>query len=291
MMKTALSIIQAARRRMSLSAPTTLVSVTDPDELQMIQLFYAVCEELRQARCWPQLKRYHSFATVDTVASYALPQDFYAPLLKTHHNESEDNRLLGPASDALYRNMTVLGDSSINYTYRIWGRDENTASSGGQMELLPTPSSVKTISFEYISRSFLLPKNWAAATAYTVGTYVNANGNIYLCDTDGTSHAATAPSGRTQNIDDGTTRWDYVAAAYETILADTDLCVFDDDLVKLGLRAKWIEEKGGDYTAAKDEFQTRLDQAVARYRGSYVGSMGQRRGGPLYTVPNRTWSI
>jgi hypothetical protein len=290
MMKTALSIIQSARRRMNLTAPTTLISVTDPDELQMIEIFYAVCEELRQARCWAQLKRYYSFATVDTIRTYQLPPDFYAPLLKTQHNESDDVRLLGPVSDAIYRNMTVMGDSSINYTYRIFGRDENTASAGGQIELLPTPSAAQTVSFEYLTRSYLLPKDWAATTGYTSGTYVNANGNIYLCDTDGTS-GATAPTGLTANITDGTTQWDYVSAAYETIVADTDLCVFDDDLVRLGIRAKWIEDKGGDYAQAKFEFESRIDQAVARYKGSYIGTQAKKSLSPKYTVQYKTWSI
>jgi len=54
---------------------------------------------------------------------------------------------------------------------------------------------------------------WAISTAYTIGQYRRANGNLYLCDTNGTSAGSgTGPSGTGTNIADGTTQWDYVSA-------------------------------------------------------------------------------
>ena len=70
-----------------------------------------------------------------------------------------------------------------------------------------------------------------------------------------------------------------------------DLVVFDDDLVKLGLRAKWIEEKGGDYSGAKAEFDGKVDRALARYKGSHIGTFGTIRGGPNYVTQYKGWSI
>lgn len=348
MMKTALSIIQSVRYRMNLSAPTTLISVTDPDELQMIHLLYAVCEELRQARCWPQLKRSHSFTTSASRTKYYLPADFYAPLLETHWNQTEDDRLIGPASDSGFTHYLYSGESSTEkFTWRVFGRDQNSAGGGGQFEINPTPSPAlwvtataysvgdqvtssggniyicstaitesdteptgtttaadddgvwtyvsawagDTLSFEYITRSFLLPQNWAASTSYGASAYVNCNGNIYQKPTGTATSGTTAPSGTTTSSD-GTITWTYISAAYETVLADTDLVVFDDDLVKLGLRAKWIEEKGGDYQAAADEFAAKIDAAVARYRGPYVGSMAGCEAKRSYSVtPRRGWSL
>lgn len=55
---------------------------------------------------------------------------------------------------------------------------------------------------------------WVASTAYVIGNQVIANGNIYTCDTNGTSAGSgTGPSGTGNNIADGTTQWDYVSAA------------------------------------------------------------------------------
>lgn len=291
MMQTALSIIQSVRRRQVLGVPTALVGTTDPDELQLIELLYAVCEELRQARCWIQQKRTHSFDTVSGQQSYQLPQDFYSALLGTQWNVDEVNPLIGPASDAEFAYRVYGQDSSTyNFTYSLFGPDQNPNSANGQFRLNPTPSSAITLSFYYLSRNLFLPKHWLPSTAYTSGTYVNANGNIYLCDTNGTS-GTTAPTGQTNNIADGTTQWDYVATPYETLVADTDLCLFDADLVKLGLRAKWNEEHGGEYEAAQYEYETKISQAVARMRGSNIGSLIRRANNPRYRVPSRSWSI
>jgi hypothetical protein len=56
---------------------------------------------------------------------------------------------------------------------------------------------------------------WANATAYQVGDRVVNGGNVYVCDTAGTSAVApaTGPSGTGANIVDGSTRWDYVSAS------------------------------------------------------------------------------
>ena len=293
MMKTALSIVQSVRKRLNLPAITALVGATDPDELQMIELLYAVCEELRQARCWTQLKRSYSFVTVATQATYQLPADFYSPLLNTHWNGSEDEGLIGPVMDGDYMYLLESGTSSTqNYTYRIFGRDENAASNSGQFYVNPTPSAVQTLKFEYLSRSFLLPRNWAASTSFTAASYCNASGNIYIKASAGTeTSGATVPSHTTGTVTDGTITWTYVGTAYEAIIADTDLVVFDDDLVKLGLRAKWLEESGGEYADAKAEFEAKIDRAVSRYRGSYVGAFGGGRAAPRYRTQPRSWSI
>jgi hypothetical protein len=291
MMKTALSIINSVRYRMNLSALATLVTPTDPDELQMIHLLYAVCEELRQSRCWPQLKRYYTFETVDTVKSYQLPLDFYSSLLQTHWNEEESMPLISSVSDGEFAAYLHSGSpASTNYTWRPFGRDENPASSVGQFVVNPTPSAAQTLSFEYLTRSFLLPRNWVAGATFAAGSYCNASGNIYYTAAGGVA-GATVPSHSTGSVSDGTVLWAYNTAPYELVLADTDLVVFDDDLVKLGLRAKWIEEKGGDYSSAKAEFDGKVDRALCRYKGSHIGTFGAIAGGPSYTTQYKGWVI
>ena len=292
MMKTALFVLQQVRKRLNLSALTSIESAGDPDELQQIEILQAVSEELRQYACWPQQKRYYTFDTVSGVSSYQLPADFYTPLNSTHYNQDDSFPLIGPLSDGEFSNILYGNEgNSRNFSYRIFGADQNSASAGGQFKVDPAPDSAVTLSFEYISRHLFLPKNWIASTAYTSGVYVNANGNIYLCDTNGTSSSTTAPTGTTANITDGTTQWDYVSAPYELALTDTDLCIFDYDLLKLGVRAKWIEEKGGDYAAAKYEYETKRDQAIARIKGAVRGSFAKSSPFQRYRVQYRNWSL
>jgi hypothetical protein len=291
MMTTVLAIIQAMRKRLNLSVPTSIYGSTDPDEMQMLELVISTCEELRQARVFSQQKRTYTFTTTASRSKYQLPADFYSPILATGWNQSEDIMLVGPVSDA-QMNAQLYGTqaSTINYSYRVFGFDENTATGGGQFELSPTPSETQTLSFDYITRHLFLPKHWAASTAYTTNTKVNVSGQIYNCTTSGTS-GTTAPSTTGTGITDGTAVWSSTDTPYETIAVDTDLCIFDYDLVKLGLRAKWIEEKGGVYQDAKMEFEKKISQAVARYKGSYIGDSARMPIGPNYRVPYRNWSI
>jgi hypothetical protein len=246
MMKTALSIVQSVCRRINHPVPTTLVSVTDPDELQMLELLYAVCEELRQARCWTQLKRKHTFTTVDDQATYPLPADFYAPILGTHWNTDEDSMFVGPESDSQFAGKIYGTETATrNFSYRIFGGAENPATTtSGQMELSPTPSSEIDCAYEYITRTFILPNTYAFPTT-----------------------------------------------PQEAVAADTDLVVFDDDLVKLGLRAKVLEDRGGDYAGPAAEFKAKINQAVNRYKGSYVGSFSRRRSRSNIVIPYKGWDI
>jgi len=291
MMKTALGIVQSYRRRVNLDVPSALAVNTDPDELQLREVLYAVCEELRQEKVWPQQKKVYEFDTVDTVGSYQMPKDFYAPLARTQFNTDENNLLIGPVSDS-DMSMITYGrcPNSRNFTYTIFGPDENPSSAGGQFYVTPTPSSVVSLTYKYISRNLFIPQNWVSGTAYTTASYVNANGNIYKCATNIAS-ATTIPSGTGTGIVDGAGTWDYYDEPYEAILADTDLCLFDDDLVKLGLRAKLREDKGADFEAAEREFRSKITQAAARYKGSHFGSFGTNQIGPRYWVPYGNWSI
>jgi len=70
-------------------------------------------------------------------------------------------------------------------------------------------------------------KPWTASTAFEVGDLVRGIGlqssNIYKCDVAGTSAASGGPTGTTQNITDGTARWDFVKAGNSLAFAATYL--------------------------------------------------------------------
>lgn len=297
-MQSALSIVQSVRKRINSPVPTSLFGSSDPDELQLLELLYSVCEELRQAKCWTVQKKLHEFDTEADRSQYPLPPDYYAPLTGTFYNQDTNEPFSGPSSDAAFA-LFVEGDSPAlrEFTWRPFGPNESLAANTaqGQFEVNPVPSSAVNCRFEYLSRNLFQPPFWTISTAYSSGDVVSSNGRIYTCDTNGTSSSdpADAPSGTDDNQADGTTQWDHRAAAYETILADTDLCIFDADLVKLGLRAKLYEEQGGAYQEAMAEFKAKIDAAQARFKGSYVGRMfGRGRGRrPIYHIPDRSWSI
>lgn len=291
-MGTALDCVKSFLYRENIPVPAgiSFESPTDPATLQLLHLLYAVCEELRQVKVWPVQKRKYSFDLEASRTQYPLPQDFYAPLLMTHYDQDDTELLDGPLSDhEMGYRLYGLSRGYAQKGYRIFGPDFNPNTGKGQFEIDPSDSAGgRTISFEYISRNLFLPKHWAPSTAYTSGMYVNVSGNIYLCDTNGTS-STTPPSTQAANITDGTTRWDYVSAAYEAIVDDNDINLFDDDLVKLGLRAKYFEGKGEVYEVAQAEFNRKIEQAKARHMGSYIGSLVGRERRPRFSLPAGGW--
>ena len=293
MMKTFLSIVQHSLRRINKPAPSSLFGTTDQGNLQLIHLMYSVLEDLRQKRVFPQQKRTYSFATVSGVSSYQLPLDYYSLLPGTQWNQDEDLPLTGPVSDALFTIYTQgNAASTINFTGRIFGPDENPNSDGGQFELSPTPSSAVSLYFEYITRNTLMPKNWAASTAFAAGAYCNSNGNIYQTTAGGTS-GSTAPTGTgTGNVSDGgITDWVFFRGPYETLLADTDLVVFDYDLVSLGLLAKYTQAHGGDWQPYAAEYESKVEKGASRYYGIRIGSFSRKRNLRRYRVPTTGWSF
>ena len=288
MKKTALEIIQKFCKRANIPAPTTLVSVTDPATLQLIELLVATCEELRQAKCWPQQKRTHTFATVDSQSTYALPADFYAVSPFTEYDRANSLQIPSITDDVATHLLYKVQLASGTYSWRLFGFDENPASTGGQFQIIPTPSSVGNITFEYLSRNLFIPTNWAASTVFSAATYCNCNGNIYYTSAGGTT-GATAPSHTTGSESDGAVTWTYTDTPIETPATDTDLCIFDYDLVKLGLRAKFYEENGGAYEQPKFEFESKITRAMTRMGPTISGDFGKRATLPRYTIPDGGW--
>lgn len=289
-MRTVLEIAQAYCYRSNLPAPSALFTSTDPSELQLLHLIYEVCEELREKAGWAQTKKVHTFDLETSKTFYQLPKDFYAPVLDTQWQTDTQRRMVGPVSDGAFTRLKYRSIQPGDLTYRIWGPDMNPNSSGGQFEVRPVPvASGDSMAFEYYSRNLFLPKHWVASTAYTSGVYVNNNGYNYLCDTNGTS-STTGPSGTDANITDGSTRWDYYGDAYETIKADTDLCMYDDNLVILGLKYKWKDAKGEDFTQAQADFYKGIEIARGRLSAPVIGSFaGDGEPDIRYSVPETDW--
>lgn len=79
--------------------------------------------------------------------------------------------------------------------------------------------------------------------------------------------------------------------AYETVGADTYLCLFDHDLVSIGLEAEFIKRNRGDWEPYEQEFQSRIDAAVGRVMPPIIGSFDNPSSGPSYNVKDGSWSL
>lgn len=397
-MATALSLIQSACYEANITnVPTTLLSLTDPAQLQLLNLFYATGRELRQARWWPQLKKPFTVNLVAGRSQYQLPQDYFAALPETHWDQQNKWEMLGPMSDRnwdyrLYGYITIENRKA----FRVFGPDMNPNSDRGQFYVNPTPDSVingTPLTFEYITKSWLAPPNWAPSTSYAQNAFVNSDGNIYkkltagsqssgtlppnmaygqgqdggvfwtaitvnawtittyyapgdyvtnggnlyVCITGGLSAGAGGPSGTAQSITDNTVTWQYCAVSswvgeqsqifgtfilvagqyykcttpgvqgnntqitgktaptwtptttvdnavtwtywapsYETVVTDSDLCLFDEEIMIAGLKWRFLRARGLVYQDVQTEYQLAVDTAMARWNpGRRISLAGQ----------------
>jgi hypothetical protein len=291
--KTALDVVKDVAYGLGVPAPTSLITTPDSVALQWRSLLEDVAEDLRDTRAFIQQKRSYSFDTEDGRSSYPLPADFWAAIFDTQWDQTNSWQLTGPLSDANYDfrlYAQVFFDN--REAFRIFGPDAGPYTSGGQFQINPAGTATTyTLSFDYLSRNLFIPKYWLPSTAYTSGTYVSCNGNIYYCNTNGTS-STTPISGTSASITDGTTNWSYNQYPYEEVRADADLMLFDDDLMKAGLKAFWLDAKGQpNADKALASYEKSKDAVIARFKGSYRTSLATPQMQISANIPEGSWSV
>lgn len=262
-----LELVQAACYELNIPAPSTLVSPTSQSDLQLVNLFYSVGRDLTSMKFWPQLKRNFAITLVAGQGSYQLPQDFQAAIPQTNWDRSNRWAMVGPMTDSGF-NYRLYGYATVENrrAFRIFGPDQNPNSvTGGQFQVDPVPgSSGDVLSFDYISKSWLFPPNWAPNASVSLNAYRNSRGNIYRAVVAGTT-STTPPSHTSGNATNGTVTFAYDPAPYERVITNTDLCLFEDDLMISGLKAVYAEAKGLDATGLRQSFENNKKLEYSRW--------------------------
>jgi len=294
--KTVLEIAQSFCYKNNIPAPSALVSATtDPSALQLLHLIYGVCEDLRSSAAWPQQKKEQAITLQSGVSDYDFPDDFYSPLLGTGWHRNGAQRLVGPLTDAQH-SYRLYGVASISdaFAYAIMGPDMlDSLTDHGPIKVTPTPTSTgEVISWFYQSANLFVPSRlWTATTAYTLAQYAYTGENLYICTTAGTS-SSTMPTSTGSAVTDGTVTWAFVSSSIEKAYQDTDYCIFDADLVELGLAYFWKEAHGEDYTKAEANYKRKIAMAKARFGGSFVGNLSRLgRAFQRFSVPEGGWTL
>lgn len=147
-----LSIVQDAARRLNLQRPSTVVNSTDENAIILLGLAQQEGKALARRHSWQALQTEHTFATVASTASYALPSAFDRILIETVFNRTRRRRMLGDMTPAQWQETQASLVTMVNPAFRI---------RGGRFLISPTPTAVETIAYEYIS------KNWCQSSALT----------------------------------------------------------------------------------------------------------------------------
>ena len=186
---------------------------------------------------------------------------------------------------------------------------------GGKAASAPSHTSGSatsgTVTFDYIAT----PASWVGGTTYTYSstaadnTYVTASAGVdcYRLTQSGISGQYSPkfrntlsalglgipPYDVTGTITDNDITWTVIRSAYETIVADTDICIFDDDLIIKGIVWRWRKAHDLAFDADYMEYQDMLNSAKSRFRGSYSGSMTRvgKEYNPGPVINLRNWGI
>jgi len=274
-----LALVSAFCYEVNLPAPTTLIgTITSPADLQILNLLYSVSRDLRQDRPWPQQKAFHTFTCQAGRTKYPLPQNFYAASLGTQYDTGRRWELSGPISDTEFAYRTYgIYTSQNRIAYRIFGPDSNPNTAGGQFNISPAPVGGEILTYEYLTSNLFFPKNWEPSeSGITTISFRNANGNIYDCSAITTGITGTTPPSHTSGgaVDGGVT-WQFLSTPYETITANSDISLWDDDIIILGLIARWYQMKGLDHASIASEYASKFDSAKNRFNGSFRGSFSR----------------
>lgn len=265
------------------------MGVTSPAERQYVSLFQAIGDNLRnRPYAWPQLKRGYTFASVTGQSRYELPGDFYRLLESNQWDTTNGFPMTGPVSDAEIvgsQNSAVVNTSS-NRIYRLVGPVQYLFStspysqrSAGSFEIDPAGANDTDQFFMgYLSCNWIWPRDWVTATGYSVGDIRSGNGNIYIATSSGGS-GATRPSHSTGSASDGGVTWavyrePYLCAPANTALNDSDICLFDQDIMVDGMVWAYKRAKGQEYLQLKQDWENQVKSGYARFNGPVRINMG-----------------
>ena len=412
--KTALQLVTSACYGANIPAPSALVGATSTDVLQLTELFYDTGRELRNCRVWPQLKRWHFIILESGRSQYPLPLDFYSALPGTQYETANQWALCGPETDPDWAFATYgIVDVTSRKRFRVFGPDVNPNDSRGQFYVSPTPDdgdAGELVTFEYVSKSWLIPPLWTAGESLAQNTYRFANGNIYKKTDSGSDATSTtaapnmanglgqdgsvfwlyisptafapgpviagnyftsignlykctgsgvaanpAPSGTDPDTDitagtatfrymatnsapdawigateyeigdhifasaqwyravqgphrsatlrsgtvepawtattvpDGAATQTYQTSPYEALVTDSDLCLFDDELMIEGLKWRFLRARGLQYQDVRADYERMKGRAVARFNPGRILSLAGRERPRYPNIPEGNW--
>lgn len=156
----------------NIAIPTAVYSNTDETIVRMLALSNREGRDLSRAANWTILQKLHTFSTVASTAEYNLPSDFDRLLPDTEWNRSTYQPIRGPLGPEQWQTIKsgLIGSGVVGQRYRIYKSDSSVSRT---FRLDPTPSSVETVAFEYISTNWCASSGGTGQSAWAADTDVN----------------------------------------------------------------------------------------------------------------------
>jgi len=265
---TLLQLVQDVAVLLGVDVPSAVVGSNNATAKKLLPYLHSAGPRIRAMYAFPQLTREHEITLVDSQQSYALPDDFDSQNPRTAWDQGNNWMLRGPISGADYQYLEQsLANVKVRKSFRLFKWTDN------QIWISPTPSAsdAGTIySLEYQSKTWIRHQTWASGTSYTANAKVWYNGNRYFAVTSGTA-GATPPTHTTGTASDGGLQWTYISTQLQERFAqDTDICLLDEELIKLFVQIEYYKDVGQSDTVQLKlaDFREHYQRICTNLRGS-----------------------
>lgn len=163
---TFLEIIQAAFRRVGLTAPSSAIGSTDENVIRMIELANEEGEQLSARHPWQRLitEETHTTLAVESqgLITAICGADFDYIRNDTFWNRTQKRRWF-PVDDVQWQRLKASSITGPDYYFRI---------RGNYLVVQPTPTAGETLAFEWVSKNWCESNGGAGQTEWTVDTDV-----------------------------------------------------------------------------------------------------------------------
>lgn len=269
-----LTVVTNVANEAGYTVESNITASTETTTKQLRTLANRINQEMADQYPWTSMYASGSITLVAGQSQYGLPAAFSYYLYETFWNSSTRWRVIGPMTPQEYAETQGYGLNTTIYTrFQLRGISNN------QLLIYPTPTAAvagQTIIFEYIADRSVRPATWAAGTAYDANAYTFYNGNYYTTAAGGTS-GATAPTHTSGSASDGGVTWTYYSGPYKEFLADSDVSIFNERTLELGVLERFAEIHGLD--SIQPRYQTQLNEDFSRQNpGKVIYAGGYGRG-------------
>jgi hypothetical protein len=312
-----------------IAKPATIIGNTSADSVRLLQLARREARYLAEKINWTALTVENVFVA-NATSDYTLPADFRSLVGNTLWDRTRFWQMRGAMSPQQWQRYksSTLGNATIERRWRLRIPTGDPAGAIVKFDIDPVVSTTdhtSTFVYEYVSKNWCRSATLKAATdaakvaggiSYAVGdTYTVAGGTgtatvltvmsvssgaILTAEVTipGSYPNATVPSNpvsqaSTSGIGSGATfNLTLAGAMSPDWAADTDTSILDEDLIELGVIWRVLRRLGMAYDEEKEEYERRLDLAIARDGGTAVLDLARSGVWPMIgygNIPEGNW--
>lgn len=273
-----------------LNKPVQYVGSGTTDSRQLVSQLITIGRDLLVSHDWRELKREHSIYLSDGVSSYDYPVDYERVINDTQWSTGRTTQPKMPIDSVQYQyNKNRL--NNYNYSLHFASRYN------GRIIVQPTPSlplgydpEDHKITFEYISNAWIIPQLLTPGLSLQSGqeVWANYNGVYYRFKAKTTETAVsgvivpfTVILGNSESIayyyDEGNGNMQFertpVPYGYSRPQSDTDIPLFDSQLISLGVQYKNYQNSGFDSDSTFAEYEAMKESLKTAQSGARKISM------------------